>query len=413
MTETTSDQQKGSFGLLFFAVLIDLLGFGIIIPILPFLVKDVNPAQEGVLLASLLAIYSLSQFVFAPLWGKLSDRVGRRPVILIGLLGSSFGFALFGLVTTYPLYLVSRLIAGIFTGATLPTSRAYIADITPPQDRARRFGLLGAAFGIGFTFGPAIGSILSLDLFLIPGLPEQAPAALFASSLALVNFFLARARLPESLDLTAIKTSERPSITQQFRSISLIPQIPIFLVIFGLTTLIFSGFETILPLFANVVDNRINEENIGYFFAMIGVLIAIFQTTTVGPVVKRYGEELTVLLAISLQFFGFFLMGISSNLLHLGLVMIPLSFGTALLNPSVTAAISKRIPVDQQGSGLGITSSLGSLGRVIGPLYAGLLYDNFSPQAPFWLNSLLLATLFIIVYRPIRNIFSVQNNETG
>ena len=163
-TNIVSDNSDSTkFNLLFLAVLIDLLGFGIIIPILPFLVKDLNSNQEGLLVALLLSTYSLAQFVSSPIWGRLSDKIGRRPVILIGLIGSSISFAYFGIVEEYILLLSSRILAGIFTGATLPTARAYVADITPPKDRARRYGLLGAAFGIGFTFGPAIGSLLSLD----------------------------------------------------------------------------------------------------------------------------------------------------------------------------------------------------------------------------------------------------------
>ncbi|MHA2502171.1 MAG: MFS transporter [Candidatus Kariarchaeaceae archaeon] len=393
-------ESKGSFGLLFLAVLIDLLGFGIIIPILPFLIQDVDPDRSGVLLAMLLAVYSLAQFVSAPVWGRLSDRIGRRPVILVGLIGSSFGFALFGIVRSYALYLVARVIAGIFTGATLPTSRAYIADITPPQDRARRFGLLGAAFGIGFTFGPAIGSLLSLDIFLIPGLPTQAPAALFAAFLALVNFLLAVRRLPESLVIKG-EIVVSPPLKTQLLDLSQIPQIPLLFVIFTLTTLIFSGFETILPLFANLVDNRINETNIGYFFAALGVLIAIFQSSAVGPTVNRIGEERTIIVAITLQALGFGLLAFASSIFLLGLVIIPLSFGTALLNPSVNAAISNRVPMNQQGSGLGVTSALGSLGRVIGPLFGGLLYDEISPGAPFLINAFLLIILFLAVFQPL------------
>lgn len=392
---TEPSKQRGNFGLLFLAVLIDLLGFGIIIPILPFLVQDVNPEREGVLLAMLLAVYSLAQFISAPYWGRLSDRIGRRPVILMGLLGSAISFTLFGLVRTYAWYLISRVVAGLFTGATLPTSRAYIADITPPEERAKRYGLLGAAFGIGFTFGPAFGSLLSLDFFKISGLPDQAPASFFAALLALANFLLARSRLPESLQYRK-EEDKKSGMWNQLQELNKLPQLSILLLVFGLTTLIFSSFETILPLFANLVDHRIDETNIGYFFAGIGILIAVIQSSVVGPVVDRFGEEMTIVIGIGLQVIGFLIMAFATNLIILATVILPLSFGTALLNPAINAAISNRVPSDQQGSGLGINSSIGSLGRVLGPLYGGLLYDSIDPTAPFFISSGLLVLILLM-----------------
>lgn len=410
----TEKSSSGSFGLLFLAVLIDLLGFGIIIPIIPFLVKDINPSQEGLLLALLLSSYSLAQFLSAPFWGRLSDRIGRRPVILVGLIGSSIAFAMFGLVTTYPLFLTSRIFAGLFTGATLPTARAYVADITPPDERARRYGLLGAAFGIGFTFGPAIGSVLSLDFFLIPGLPEQAPPSLFAALLALINFIFARTQLPESLSKTADQVDfEEVSPVSTLRSVLQMAsnkQIGALLLIFGISTLVFSGFESILALFANDIDPRINEDNIGYFFALVGILVAVIQSTLVGPVVDRLGEDHTILTALGFQIFGFVLLSLSVTIWHLALVIIPLALGTALLNPSINTAISNRISDDKQGSGLGINSSVGSLGRVIGPIYAGLLYDEVSTSSPFSIGSVLL---FIVLVVGILTISSSFRSNDG
>ena len=413
--ESPQQESRGSFGLLFLAVLIDLLGFGIIIPILPFLVEEVDKAQAGFLLAVLLSVYSLAQFVSAPLWGRLSDRIGRRPVILVGLFGSTIGFTMFGLVNTYNLYLASRIIAGLFTGATLPTARAYIADITPPKDRAKRYGLLGAAFGIGFTFGPAIGSILSLDFFAISGLPEQAPAALFAAGLTLINLFLAFRNLPESLTpevLERIAMQPEQNQLEELRNFLKFAQIPLLLVMFLVTTLIFSGFETVLPLYANFVDGRINQDNIGYFFAGIGLLVAIAQSTLVGPVVDRFGDDQTILISIVLQVIGFALLALANSLILLIIVIIPLGLGTALLNPAINSAISNRIPQEQQGGGLGINSSIGSLGRVIGPLYGGILYDQISPGSPFLIGAVVLLLIFFLGFSPLRStVVAVSENQ--
>jgi len=398
-TNIVSDNSDSTkFNLLFLAVLIDLLGFGIIIPILPFLVKDLNSNQEGLLVALLLSTYSLAQFISSPIWGRLSDKIGRRPVILIGLIGSSISFAYFGIVEEYILLLSSRILAGIFTGATLPTARAYVADITPPKDRARRYGLLGAAFGIGFTFGPAIGSLLSLDIFLVPNFPKQASASFFAAILCMGNFILAYYKLPESLIDKEDDSSPSLSTTKQFKILSKNKMILILFTIFFITTLIFSSFESILPLFANNIDDRINEQNIGYFFAAIGVLIAIIQTTLVGPIVDFFGEDKTIYLALILQTLSFFLISIATSVTLLGITIIPLTLGTALLNPSLTSSLSNKLDKTNQGIGLGLNSSIGSLGRVIGPLYGGLLYDNLSPRSPFSIGSIILLILVITTY---------------
>lgn len=398
-------EAKGAFGLLFLAIFIDLLGFGIIIPILPFLVQDIDPDRAGILLAWLLTAYSLAQFLFAPLWGRLSDRIGRRPVILTGLIGSAFSFALFAFVSSYELYMVTRAVQGIFTAASLPTARAYIADITPPADRARKFGLLGAAFGIGFTFGPAIGSLLSLDFFQIPGLPIQASAALFAAVLALGNFVFAIRMLPESLppenrdDVDRIPLAES---LQRFFAFFTFPGVGILLLIFGITTLIFSGFESMFPLFANFVDSRLDEENIGFFFAAIGLLVAGAQSTLVGPTVDRFGEERTLLIGLAAQVLGYIMLSFSFNIVTLFIFLIPLGIGAALVNPTINSAISNRIPANQQGGGLGINSSVGSLGRVLGPLYGGYLYDNWYPAAPYSFGSIIILVVLILTVYSLR-----------
>ena len=172
----------------------------------------------------------------------------------------------------------------------------------------------------------------------------------------------------------------------------------ILFTIFFITTLIFSSFESILPLFANNIDDRINEQNIGYFFAAIGVLIAIIQTTLVGQIVDFFGEDKTICLALILQTLSFFLISIATSVTLLGITIIPLTLGTALLNPSLTSSLSNKLDKTNQGIGLGLNSSIGSLGRVIGPLYGGLLYDSLSPGSPFSIGSIILLILVITTY---------------
>jgi len=413
-SEQTSED-SGSFKLLFLAVLIDLLGFGIIIPILPFIVKDINPVQEGILLAVLLSAYSLAQFIASPLWGRLSDRIGRRPVILSGLFGSFLSFSMFALVRSYNLILISRVIQGLFTGATLPTARAYIADITPKADRAKRYGLLGAAFGIGFTFGPAIGSLLSLKIFLIPTLPAHAAAGFFAAFLCLMNFLYARKSLPESLsddmkEEAELRREVQPNMLQSINELVNFPQVGVLLAIFLLTTLTFSSFESFLPLYANMIDKLITQDNIGYFFAVIGIMVAVIQGGMVGPVVDRLGEDMTILVSLGLEVLGFFLLAIANSLLGLIITIIPLAIGTALLNPSINSAISNRIPQDKQGSGMGINSSVGSLGRVIGPVFGGILWD-IAPRSVFYVGAGVLLVILFFSVMPLGRSQPVQNDN--
>ena len=212
------------------------------------------------------------------------------------------------------------------------------------------------------------------------------------------NFILAYYKLPESLIDKEDDSSPSLNTIKQFKILSKNKMILILFTIFFITTLIFSSFESILPLFANNIDDRINEQNIGYFFAAIGVLIAIIQTTLVSPIVDFFGEDKTIYLALILQTLSFFLISIATSVTLLGITIIPLTLGTALLNPSLTSSLSNKLDKTNQGIGLGLNSSIGSLGRVIGPLYGGLLYDNLSPGSPFSIGSIILLILVITTY---------------
>jgi MFS family permease len=398
---SSGDESNGSpdpraFKILFMAIVIDLIGFGIIIPILPFLVQEVDVQRQGILLAWLLTSYSMAQLVVAPLWGRLSDRIGRRPIILTGLLGSAITFSLFAFTTTYDQYLITRIMQGVFTAASLPTARAYIADITTPELRAKKFGILGAAFGIGFTFGPAIGSLLSREQFLIPELPTHATASLFAAGLALINFLLATKRLPETLHV-GLRRNDRWSFNP-FANITRYMQfsgVRSLFILFGITIMIFSAFESMFPLFANHVDNRINAQNIGFYFAGIGILIAVAQGMLVGPVVNRFGEINSLRLGILLLIIGYLVLSTAFNLITLFLFLIPLGLGAALVTPTINSALSSRIPEDQQGGVLGLNASVGALGRILGPLYGGFLFDTLIPSAPFLFGAVIMLIVLI------------------
>ena len=373
--------------LLFLAVFIDLLGFGIILPSLPRLAEELaGNLGEGVVFGWIIAIYSITQFMFSPLWGRLSDRIGRRPVIIFGLFGSFIAFTAFGFSKSFFWILFSRGLAGFFTAASLPTARAYIADITPRKERAAKFGLLGAAFGLGFTFGPVIGGLLGY--ISIGNLWNHAAPSFFAAILCLFNSFYAYKSLPESLsDEVKAKnqTLEKNSMLTKLQLAMQFEGIPALLLLFGLTTLVFAGFESIFSLLALYLDGSISDAGIGAIFGFIGLVVIFVQVGMIKPTVKKYGDENTAKIGLVILAVGFIALAYVNSILLLVLACIPMAIGSGLLNPSLTSSISNRIPADEQGGILGLNSSISALGRIFGPLIAGYLFD-INVSYPFLLG---------------------------
>jgi MFS transporter, DHA1 family, tetracycline resistance protein len=358
--------------ILFITVFIDLLGFGIIIPLLPFYAERFGGSAETVALLS--ASFSLMQFVFMPIWGRVSDRVGRRPILLLGLVGSCGSYLLFGLAGSLPLLFASRLFAGI-AGATVSTAQAFIADTTTPQNRARGMGVLGAAFGIGFVFGPAIGGFLSRW-------GHQAPP-FFAAALALVNFVAAWFLLPESRPAHVPATAlEAHSRLEALRTALTRPTLPALFVIYFLVVAAFSGFETTFALFSQKRFG-FTEESIGYLFAYVGLVLSIVQGGLVGQVVKRVGERRLVPVAIVLLAIGLGLIPLSGSVAMLYVANGVLAVGMGFNSPSLVSLISQGSDAEDQGGVLGVSQSLASLARIAGPAWGGYLYDRFGAATPY------------------------------
>lgn len=394
LVEPEGSDRKALF-ILLLAVFIDLLGFGIIIPILPFFTTDYLGGTE-LILAWLLAIYSLTQFIFAPLWGKLSDNVGRRPIILIGLFGSSISFLVFGLSTNLEMLFISRAMAGFFTGASLPTARAYIADTTPPEERAAGFGLIGAAFGLGFTLGPVIGSILANFSFW--GISSIVLPSFAAAVLTLFNFIGAVFWLPESRSKVSFtETSPQSSLfnISEIRSLLNINKVGLLIITFASLNLVFSGFESMFPLYAESVDPNVDEKTIGYVFGVIGVVIVIVQGGLIRPIVAKYGEINTIRIGLLFVAVGFALYPLTNTYWHLIIGAIPLAIGVGISNPSLNSELSNRVPDDKQGTIMGLNSGLSSLMRVIGTLIAGLFY-TWNYTSHFIFGAIVLIIIFIL-----------------
>jgi MFS transporter, DHA1 family, tetracycline resistance protein len=355
--------------IIFLTVFIDLLGFGIIIPLLPFYAEayGANAFTVGLLGTS----YSLMQFVFSPAWGRLSDRIGRRPIILVGLAGSCASYMALALADSLALIFVARIVGGI-AGANIPTAQAYIADVTTPENRARGMGLVGAAFGLGFIFGPAIGGILST---FGPSTPMWAASALCGANLMAAYFLLPESR---TVDAARPSLSRMDALRRAFADRRLL----LLLSLYFLVTAAFSGFEATFALFS---ERRFGftVSTIGYLFAFIGFTLAMVQGVFVGRVVKRVGEARLIPVAIATIGLGIGLVPFAWSVPMLLVAVGTLAIGMGFNGPSMGAMVSKLTHADDQGGILGLASSLASLGRVVGPAWGGYLFDQFGIAMPY------------------------------
>jgi DHA1 family tetracycline resistance protein-like MFS transporter len=369
--------------IVFITVFIDLLGFGIIIPLMPFYAETFGGTALTVGL--LMTSFSLMQFVFAPFWGHLSDRIGRRPVILIGLFGSAVSYLLFGLATSLGLLFAARIAAGI-AGANIPTAQAYMADVTTGEDRAKGMGLVGAAFGLGFIFGPAIGGFLSQWGY-------QAPS-FFASGLSLANFIAAWFFLPESRP-RADRDAARASRLDLLRYAATRRALPQLMVIYFIVVTSFASFETTFALFS---ERRFSfsASTIGYVFAFVGVVLSLIQGVVVGRVVPRVGEHRVVPAAIVVLTVGLALVPLAESVTVLLVACGLLALGMGFHSPSIMALISRRVDANMQGGVLGLTQSLASLARVVGPAWGGWLYDRYGTVTPYVSAAVLMGIAFVI-----------------
>ena len=359
--------RKTPLFVVFLTVFIDLLGFGMVVPLLPRYVRthDATSTAAGLLVAS----YSLAQFVFAPMWGYVSDRVGRRPILVLTLCGNVLSYALLAAANSLPLLFVARSLSGFF-GANISTAQAYVADVTKPEDRARGMGMIGMAFGLGFVLGPAMGGILASHVG--PWAPGAAAAclSLVAASFALVN-------LPESLppELRDRAVSRRHPILQLGSALSE-PRLAPLLFLFFFLVFGFANLETVVPLF---LEDRFafDEAQTGYVFAFIGVCIAFAQGFLLARLVRRFGEERLLRvgpLAIAVGMQGYWL----APSFPFVLLSIPVvAIGMGISNPTVATLVSRRTPPEIQGRTLGLSQSLGALARALSPGLAGWLDQAF------------------------------------
>lgn len=352
--------------LIFLTVFIDLIGFGIVLPLLPGYAASLGVSDTAI--GFLVASFSLMQFLLAHWWGRLSDRIGRRPVLLVGLGGSAVSYLLFALAQDFWLLLLSRLVAGGM-GATVNVAQAYLADITPASDRARAMGLIGAAFGLGFVAGPAIGGITSR-------LGDAAPG-LTASLLAALNLLLAWRWLPESPGAGTAPVPEVPVHWSRFLAA---------LGAVGFSTVGFTVLYVVFPLQAERAL-RLDRHETAYLFVLIGLVNAAIQAGLIGRLVARFGERRLMVSGAALLAVGLGLLPEAFEgsgrfaVLYAGLVV--LSAGSAMIGPSAAAYVSRVAPAAEQGRALGILQSVGALARIGGPMLAGVVAGHAGARVAF------------------------------
>lgn len=354
---------------IFVTVFIDLLGFGIIIPLLPFYAESYG--ASAFMVGLLGTSYSLMQFLFSPVWGRLSDRIGRRPIILIGLAGSCASYLVLALAHSLPLIFLARIVGGI-AGANIPTAQAYIADVTTPENRARGMGMVGAAFGLGFIFGPALGGVLS---HLGPAAPMWCASALCGANLVAAWMLLPESRHghPDRVTLGRMEALRRA-----FHDRRLV----LLLALYFIVTAAFSGFEATFALFS---ERRFGftMATIGYVFAFIGATLALVQGMLVARVVKRVGEARLIPVAIGIIGIGIGLVPFAWSIPALLAAVGTLAVGMGFNGPALSSMVSRLTHADDQGGMLGLASSLASLGRVVGPAWGGFLFDHLGMTTPY------------------------------
>ena len=378
------------FGLLFMIVLVDMIGFGIMIPLLPFYARKFEASNIEVTL--LLSVYAFCQFVAAPVLGSLSDKVGRRPVLIFSQIGSGlasitlaiasiyeFGDPTVGLIIIY----ASRIVDGI-SGGNISAAQAYVSDITAPDQRAKYMGMLGAGFGIGFTVGPAIGGVLG---HFNPALPPLA-AAIFSFTAA----FLCYLRLPETVNVKGRGDSERleknapPKKSQLARSIALMRQ-PILLQVNCVWFLSMFAFVTAEAVFALYLADKFGfgKLGVGLAFTLAGVVIIIVQGKLIGPLTRAIGEWHLATIGPIVFAVGMVVYTETVNHPLMWLLVVGIlfnAFGRSMQTPAMSSIVSHQSPSSEQGAAFGLFHGMGSLARVGGPALAGFLYDR-SMHAPF------------------------------
>jgi MFS transporter, DHA1 family, tetracycline resistance protein len=386
---------------LFLIVVIDLVGFGLVIPLLPFYAVRFGASPQ--LVTALLAVYSLMALLSAPLWGRLSDRIGRRPVLMSSLAAGVLAYLWMGAADALWMVFAARSLAGVCAG-NIAAAQAYIADVTTPENRAKGMGLIGAAFGLGFIIGPALGGLLAGDDPATADLSMPAWVAAGLSGMALLGVAFV---LPESRPLEARQNTPARSRLATILGALRRPILSRLILIFFLVILAFSGMESTFALWA-MRQFGWGPSQVAYVFAYVGLLSAVLQGGLIGRLSRRFGEERLLLVGLALIGIGLLALPATRWLPLLALVLAALAVGMGLAQPSLNSLISRRAGRDEQGEVLGVSQSVGSLARVLGPLAAGFLFAEFGRDSPYLWGAALVAAAWLLTVLLWRDVGSTR-----
>jgi DHA1 family tetracycline resistance protein-like MFS transporter len=375
-------------------VFIDLLGFSLILPLLPYYAKTfaANQTTTGILIAS----YALMQLIGAPILGRLSDRFGRRPVLLLSVFGTFLGFLLLGFANALWMLFASRIIDGL-TGGNLSVAQAYISDVTDAKDRSKGLGMIGAAFGLGFIIGPVTGGLLSQWGYAVP--------AFAAATISFLNLILIYAWLPESLteEKRSQMTEKRPAITLNALLVAFqrpfTGSILITRFFFGLA---FAIFQTIFSLYALAKFN-LTARDTGFVLTYVGVLSVIVQGFLVGRLTNQFRED--ILITASVVLMGISLLGwaLAPSLIWLYIIMTPTALSGGLLNTLLSSTLTKAVAPQEIGGILGLSAAVESSTRIIAPLLGGVLLQQIGTWAPGIFGAVVMAGISVYVFATIYN----------
>jgi MFS transporter, DHA1 family, multidrug resistance protein len=354
-----------NINILFFTLTVVMLGFGIVIPLLPFLVERFG--GNGTSMGVLMAIYSVMQFAFSPIWGTLSDRFGRKPILILGIAGNALTQIMFGLAGSLTTLFIARALAGVLSSATLPTAMAYISDSTEEHERGGGMGVVGAAMGVGMVLGPGLGGLMGKYSLSAP--------FYFAAAVSVVAMALVWFLLPESLHeehrTSGVVKIQGPKIADMVKSLA--SPIGFLLILAFLHSFALANFEGVFGMYAQLRYDY-DEATIGLVLTIVGVVSAIAQGALTGLATKRWGDALVIKVSLFASIFGFALMLVATNLLTVILMTGLFVFTNSMIRPGVSALISKRSPYGQ-GMAMGMNNAYMSLGRIFGPLWAGAALD--------------------------------------
>lgn len=374
---------------IFLTVFVDLVGFGIVIPLLPFYAQSLG--ASGVEVGLLLSVFSLVTFVCMPFWGRLSDRYGRRPILIVTIAVSLIGYVLFATASSLWALFISRTLAGI-GNANLSVAQACIADVTPAEQRSKGMGLVGAAFGLGFVFGPMIGGIFSDASF---GEWRYALPGWVAVALSIANLLSVLILVPETRLLSDGSGSAPLFDTASFLRVFHEPSLRTATLVLFIVSVGFSNIFAFFPLFVMEPPFRLDSSQTAWFFTEIGLIAALIQGALIGRLTERFREVRLVQAGCALMTLAFLLFLVTPELGSRGIVGLVvatgiLSAGSSCFTPSLMGLTSQMVSPDEQGVVLGVVQSIASIGRTIGPTAGGMVYDVWGHASPYYVSSLLL-----------------------